>query len=832
MPLPNQNITFNPALEANLIKAVSLHSFYRFVQEFWPLVVSEKPVWNWHIEYLCQKVQEVFEDVQAGRPKKYDLIINLPPGSSKCLCEGQCVFTVNGWVLVEEIQPGDGIWSYKDGGVVKRDITAINTPTALCVEITTEEGSVKVSHDHPVLTQRGWVNAGELVEDYDSMLRIKTAALFERGKPMYTFEYRKVTSVKYIGNKKVYHFCIDADEYDDRNFIGEGFVLHNCEVAGNLVLTPNGYVPIEKLQPNDQVVSMTGGGRFFNQKIISCGSYHADCVRVLTDLGNMTEVSNNHPFMTQRGWVEARDLTATDYVCNICEDSPTSVTFAEKHYFPIETVLHLLPQHEWTSVELDKAKRAVTLDSMQRLTEKYPILEPVLHARYRWNKIKHVVPTEKKQVYHIGTEATDYNNQNYFSNTFHVHNSTIFSVLFPAWAWARMPSCRFITASFASDLAIGFAQKSKHVIQSELYKNCFGKLLFTPERKDHYTNQYRGERLVFTTGQSPTGQHAHFILIDDPVDPMAQDREVAIYNINTWMKRVIRSRTVDAQITPLILIMQRLSENDPTGDWLHTVKQAEISGQIVPPVFHVNLPASIEHGQIVKPAGLKRYYTSNLFDPVRLPKHILDERKVWMSQADYSAQYDQNPLPTEGLMFRVQNIQVISAIDPLDPIIAKVRYWDKAISTKVNACFTVGTLVGRTVKGRFIVLDMQRGQWGAFDRETVILQTAKADGPKVLIGIEMEPGSGGIESAQYTVRNLAGFNVFVDRASSAKEARAEPLAIQVEHRNVFLMEGSWNAQLLSELGSFPRGRLKDSVDATTGAFKLLCGMGQRVAGGL
>ena len=402
--------------------------------------------------------------------------------------------------------------------------------------------------------------------------------------------------------------------------------------------------------------------------------------------------------------------------------------------------------------------------------------------------------------------------------------SSIFSILFPAYAWARMPSCRFITASFQDKLAEGFARKSKQLIKSDLYRQMFGEFKFIPDRQGHYVNQYKGERIVYTTGQSPTGQHAHFILIDDPIDPLAQDRETNIYNINLWMHRVIRSRTVDAQVTPLILVMQRLSMDDPTGDWL---EKAEDHGK----VFHICLPASIESGQQVKPPGLKRYYRNNLFDPIRLPYSVLEDRKMWMVAADYAAQYDQSPLPKEGLMFKVQYLTV-KPLEALDPIVAKCRYWDKAISTRLNACFTVGALMGRTRTGRFVLMDIQRGQWDAATRESIILNTARADGPDTVVGIEQEPGSGGMESAMYTVRNLAGFPVYVDRASQSKEARAEPLAIQVEHGNVSLLEGAWNAAFLSEIGSFPRGRYKDQVDATVGAFRVLCGAENRTAGAL
>lgn len=530
--------------------------------------------------------------------------------------------------------------------------------------------------------------------------------------------------------------------------------------------------------------------------------------------------------------------------------------------------------------------------------------------------------------------------------------STLFSVLFPCFCWTRMPSCRFITASFNSDLSEGFARKSKLIFRSDRYKKCFYNFKFFPDRANAYRNQFGGERLAYTTGTSPTGQHAHFILTDDPIDPMTQDRITAIANINTWMHRVIRTRAVDATITPFVLVMQRLSVDDPTGEWLD---RASNGGT---PVKHICIPASIEAGQTVKPPGLKKFYKNNLFDPVRLPYSVLTDRKNELGNFDYKAQFDQNPLPREGLMFKVQKIH-IKGIEELDPIKTKVRYWDKAISTNINACFTVGVLMGRTASGKFIVMDVRRGQWDAATRERVILDTAKADGYDVTVGIEQEPGpiweeemvlmgdgtdlplklvkkgdwvinqnlertrvtevhiqgdrlcrkivsgyhgqvwaaldhpfitpngsipagelkmcdplyaidewekvedmvaacnqertlpcrcltvekgesfivnglivhnSGGVESALYTVRNLAGFKTVVDRASQSKEARAEPLAIQVDYDNVSMLEGNWNSQFISEFSTFPRGQYKDIVDATVGAFRLLVGAVKRKGG--
>jgi predicted phage terminase large subunit-like protein len=125
-------------------------------------------------------------------------------------------------------------------------------------------------------------------------------------------------------------------------------------------------------------------------------------------------------------------------------------------------------------------------------------------------------------------------------------------------------------------------------------------------------------------------------------------------------------------------------------------------------------------------------------------------------------------------------------------------------------------------------LDVVRGQWDAYDRERIIRLTAEADGRPVEIGIEQEPGSGGLESAQNTVRNLAGFTVFKDRPTGDKATRADPFVVQVNGGNVRMLKGEWNRDYLNELLYWPNSKYKDQVDASSGAFLRLCQVKRRI----
>lgn len=159
-----------------------------------------------------------------------------------------------------------------------------------------------------------------------------------------------------------------------------------------------------------------------------------------------------------------------------------------------------------------------------------------------------------------------------------------------------------------------------------------------------------------------------------------------------------------------------------------------------------------------------------------------------------------------------------------------VRYWDKA-ATQDGGCHTCGVLLGADYTGKFYIADVVRGQWSTFQREEVIKLQAQLDAHRfhhqVRIYVEQEPGSGGVDSLQGTIKNLAGFPVFGDRPSKDKRVRAEPFAAQAEAGNVILIEPSgknhWIEAYLDELESFPDGDA-DQVDATSGAFnKLIAG---------
>ena len=57
--------------------------FFRFLQEFWAEVIPEKPVYNWHIPYLCDQLEGPCRRLVNRQPVIEDIVINIPPGQTK-----------------------------------------------------------------------------------------------------------------------------------------------------------------------------------------------------------------------------------------------------------------------------------------------------------------------------------------------------------------------------------------------------------------------------------------------------------------------------------------------------------------------------------------------------------------------------------------------------------------------------------------------------------------------------------------------------------------------------------------------------------------------------
>jgi len=416
----------------------------------------------------------------------------------------------------------------------------------------------------------------------------------------------------------------------------------------------------------------------------------------------------------------------------------------------------------------------------------------------------------------------------------------ICSIIFPVWCWTKWYWMRFITVSYSSALSLESAEYSRDLVKSEQFRAVYPELDIKQDKdtksnfkiikkeigKIGYRNRELngGNRYSTSVGGTLTGFHADILIWDDPMNPQEAVSIKELENTNRWIDQTLPTRKTDKRISTIIGIMQRLNQDDPTGHILAKKKKN---------VRHICLPGEIEnHKDQVQPPELAKYYVNNLLDHQRMDWGVLQDLEADLGQYGYAGQIGQNPTPPGGGMFQVDHIATIDQMPLTINIQSIARYWDKAGSDKLKskgkACFTAGVKMIRLYNGKYIIVDVKRGQWATHERERIIRETTEADGQECIQYIEQEGGSGGKESAENTVINLAGYVCMPEHPVGDKAYRADPFSVQVNNGNVQMMRADWNHDFIEEYRFFPFGRFKDQVDAGSACFNKLAG--KRLAG--
>lgn len=394
--------------------------------------------------------------------------------------------------------------------------------------------------------------------------------------------------------------------------------------------------------------------------------------------------------------------------------------------------------------------------------------------------------------------------------------SSLVNVLWPCWEWGprEMPEQRYISAAHEQGLAIRDNRAMRRVVQSDWYQSLWPtEIAGDQNQKTYFENGATGFRQACAVS-SMTGRRGHRVLWDDPLSAEHANSDAHRETVIREFTETLPSRYVSPEKSANVIVMQRLHERDPSGYILEHDLGYE----------HLCLPMEFEpERRCTTSIGWEdpRQNDGELLFPERFPREVVERDKRVMGVYAVAGQFQQRPAPRTGGFFAWEKLEIVGAAPQLTKI---VRYWDKAGSEGAGAR-TAGVKIGLGVDGLWYVLNVVKGQWAAAKREPVIRQTADTDGQNVEIWIEQEPGSGGKESAEATIRNLAGFTIRAERATGDKAVRAEPYAVQVEAGNIKIVRGDWNQDFIDEHKTFPNGKFKDQIDAASGAFNKLAAGG-------
>ena len=386
--------------------------------------------------------------------------------------------------------------------------------------------------------------------------------------------------------------------------------------------------------------------------------------------------------------------------------------------------------------------------------------------------------------------------------------STVCSVMFPVWLWTRDMALRTICSSYSNDLSLHLSTKSRDIIKSELYQRLFPEVVVRTDMdaKGYFGTSSGGERFATSTSGTVTGIHGHFLIIDDPLNPKQAVSDTMLKECLLWYDKTFSTRKVDKRVSVTILIMQRLHMEDLTQHLIEIIDPQRLK--------HICLPCDTSWE--IKPKKLKKYYKDGLLDTKRLDRSVLEEASKTLGPLDYAGQFGQSPRRSEGNMFLEDGVKIVTSIT--EPIVKTVRYWDKAATEGGSGARTAGVKLGLLASGRVIVLDVVLGRWATHKREDIILNRAHMDGISTSIVIEQEPGGSGKDCVNATIRNLMGFSAYADRPTGEKEVRAQPWSVVWNRGDVLIIKAPWNEEYVTNHLYFPRGKYKDEIDASAGAY--------------
>ena len=434
--------------------------------------------------------------------------------------------------------------------------------------------------------------------------------------------------------------------------------------------------------------------------------------------------------------------------------------------------------------------------------------------------------------------------------------SLIVNVFWPAWEWGprNMPHMRYVCAAHkVENLSARDSRRMRQLITSEWYTERWGDrvtLARDQNEKLNFQNGSGGFRIA-TAITSLTGIRGDRVIIDDPhsVDSAASEtqRETEV----TTFLEAIPTRLNDPINSAIVVIMQRLHQDDVSGVILEKGLGYD----------HIMLPMRFDP---VRAAPTKLGYADpreedgELLFPDRFPQDVVDRDERAMGPYATAGQFQQEPAPRGGGVIKREWWQLWEndRFPPLDYVIASL---DTAYTTKTENDFSAVTVWGIFSGGdQMAVATRQITPDG--ELISAVKRTYKEEHPKVVMlwawqerlelhelvtkvedtmrkfkvdKLLIENKAAGISVAQELRRlfNHVDFAVqLVDPKSQDKLARVYSIAHLFAEGLIYAPDRAWADNVIKQCEIFPKGKNDDLVDTVSMALKHLRETGLLVRG--
>lgn len=406
-------------------------------------------------------------------------------------------------------------------------------------------------------------------------------------------------------------------------------------------------------------------------------------------------------------------------------------------------------------------------------------------------------------------------------------------VFWPTWAWIDHPNLRFLTASYAAQLATRDAVKSRRILQSPWYQSRWGhlfELAGDQNEKKKYENTKSGYRLATSTGGTATGEGGDILMLDDP-HKAKQIHSVRIReNDLSWWKETWSTRLNDPEKGAEVIVMQRLHESDLTGFILSEVGGYE----------HLCLPARFEtERRCVTSIGWTdpRKEQGELLWPDRVGEESLADLEKKLGPYGAAGQLQQRPSPAAGGILqrawwrfwipkgaKVEPERVLMTdgsyhecpqVELPEPLTMEAQSWDMAFKDTVDSAYVAGQAWGQLGPDYFL-LDQIREKLDLPGSIAAVREMTRRRPQAITKWIEDK--ANGPAVIQSLRKELPGLMEVSPKGS--KEGRAHAISPFVKAGNVYLPHPAlypWVRDLIEEATKFPNSTYKDQVDAMTQA---------------
>jgi predicted phage terminase large subunit-like protein len=375
------------------------------------------------------------------------------------------------------------------------------------------------------------------------------------------------------------------------------------------------------------------------------------------------------------------------------------------------------------------------------------------------------------------------------------------SVSLPAWFLGHNPHERVVVVSYSDLLSRAQANDFRRLVNDPVYQATFPGMRLARETDREITTSKRGKRIATSLDGTLTGLGGNLIIIDDPIKLGDAMSEAVRERVIEWYRSTLLSRGDDKTKTRIVVVMQRVHQNDLVG---HLLEQGG---------FEVlNLPAIAPSSETYDLGGGRTYtrQQGELLHPAHESAETLLELKREMGSIAFSAQYQQSPIPPGGTIIKKK--WLMKRYDELgfrqgDRIIMS---WDIALSEMETGDYSA-CVVLLARNEIFFVLEVVRGRFPFEELKAKIVELKKQRYQVSTLLIEESPISLGLIQS---LRERA-INVTTYKPETDKRARLISQVDLFEGESIRLPgQASWLEEFIAELLAFP-GRHDDQVDALT-----------------